>query len=639
MIFMICYFKYSIKYDFKINNYMRILQLHCDKIQYTPIKKEILNAEEIISIKTKFDNIIVAFISVEKGDDEKIAKNVSIELEQSMQTLGCKKLLLYPYSHLSSELTSPEIALYIIIKLESLLQKFEIYRAPFGWTKSYKLEIKNHPLAEHLIIENKKSFKHHDDISKALNNESKIASTWFIMTTNGKLHKIQDFNFQEHKNLEILYNYEISNKHATKTQPPHIKLMKKLAIADYESASDSGNMKFFPNGKLIKSLIEKYVTDEIADYGGIEVETPIMYDSHHPSLSHYFNRFPARQYNITSENKQLILRFAACFGQFLMMNNFNLSYKTLPLKLYELTRYSFRREQSGELVGLKRLRAFTMPDCHAFCKDMDQAIDELKRRFQLSKKIVKGLSIDDSDYEMVIRTTEDFFNNNKELIRYLTTKMNRPVLIEIWQDKFFYFVLKWEFNYIDNLNNASALSTDQIDIENGSKFNINFINEKNNSEHPIILHNSPSGAIERVIYAILENSAKKISQNIKPSLPIWLSPVQIRLIPINKKFIDCCDNLAEQLTKNKIRVDIDDRHYSTSKKIHLAETEWIPYVLIIGDKEIKSNNFSIRERQSNTIVPGSAEQLINMIKNQTCDKPFSKLNSTRYVSSRPIITV
>ena len=134
-------------------------------------------------------------------------------------------------------------------------------------------------------------------------------------------------------------------------------------------------MRFFPNGRLIKSLIERYVTDRVKEYGGYEVETPIMYDSEHPSMVSYFNRFPARQYNIDSDGKKLFLRFAACFGQFLMANHFQMSFKNLPYKLYELTRYSFRREQSGELVGLRRLRAFTMPDCHAFCGDMTQAID------------------------------------------------------------------------------------------------------------------------------------------------------------------------------------------------------------------------------------------------------------------------
>ena len=250
--------------------------------------------------------------------------------------------------------------------------------------------------------------------------------------------------------------------------------MKKMAIADYEPASDSGNMRFYPNGRLIKSQIERYVSEQVLEYGGYEVETPIMYDSHHPSLESYFNRFPARQYSINSDNKELILRFAACFGQFLMAADFQMSYRSLPLKLYELTRYSFRREQSGELVGLRRLRAFTMPDCHSFCKDMPQAIEEFKKRFYLSKKVIKGLGLDESDYEMAIRFTEDFYNENKQLIIDTVKKVGRPVLVEMWKEKFFYFVLKWEFNYIDNLGKASAMSTDQIDVENGKRYNIEF---------------------------------------------------------------------------------------------------------------------------------------------------------------------
>src|ERR671929_159696 len=195
-------------------------------------------------------------------------------------------------------------------------------------------------------------------------------------------------------------------KRTVDEQPPHVRLMKKMAIADYEPASDVGNMRYYPKGRLMKSLIEQYVTKRVMEYGGIEVETPIMYDSKHPSMESYFNRFPARQYNIVSDNKQLFLRFAACFGQFLMAKDFQISYKHLPLKLYELTRYSFRREKSGELVGLRRLRAFSMPDCHAFCKDMEQSKLEIMKRLDLSISVIEeiGLSLT-NDIEMAIRFT------------------------------------------------------------------------------------------------------------------------------------------------------------------------------------------------------------------------------------------
>ena len=200
----------------------------------------------------------------------------------------------------------------------------------------------------------------------------------------------------------------------------------------------------------------------------------------------------------------------------------------------------FRREQSGELVGLRRLRAFTMPDCHAFCKDMSQAIDEFIKRFDLSREVLSGLGIEENDYEVGIRFTEDFYNENKELIKQMVSKIGKPVLIEMWKEKFFYFVLKWEFNFIDNLGKASALSTDQIDVENGKRYGITFTDEKNEQQHPIILHNSPSGAVERVIYALLEKSAMQIKDGKIPQFPLWLAPTQVRLIPLKDDFSGIC---------------------------------------------------------------------------------------------------
>lgn len=415
--------------------------------------------------------------------------------------------------------------------------------------------------------------------------------------------------------------------------------MKKLGIADYEPASDSGNMRFFPNGRLIKSLIERYVTDRVKDYGGYEVETPIMYDSEHPSMVSYFNRFPARQYNIDSEGKKLFLRFAACFGQFLMANHFQLSYKNLPYKLYELTRYSFRREQSGELVGLRRLRAFTMPDCHAFCKDIPQAVDEIKVRFDLSQNVLRELGIKESDYEMAIRFTEDFYNENKSSIEELVKKHGRPVLVEMWKEKFFYFVLKWEFNFIDNLGKASALSTDQIDVENGNRYGIEFIDENNNAQHPIILHNSPSGAIERIMYALLEKAAKDSKEGRKAQLPLWLAPTQIRIIPLNEEFYDFCEKLTDKLSANNIRVDIDDRNESIGKRIREAEKEWIQYILVIGEKETNSENLSVRDRQTGNVKDISFDDFLTEISNQTKGKPFTGLNMPRHLSKRPQLMV
>ena len=620
---------------------MRILQLHCDSIEYTPTKKEIQSAEEIEPKKIRIEEVIVCFTAVEKDDDSKIAKNAISEIQESMKKVGCDKLLLYPYAHLSSTLASPGTGLKILKEMEESCTGINVMRAPFGWTKTFSIKVKGHPLAESskVFSNDQPKDQSKEKTSTALESESKIKSYWYVLTPDGKMEEVEKFNFSNHKQLEVLAKYESAKKRHVDEPPPHVNLMKKLAIADYEPASDSGNMRFYPNGRLIKSQIEQYVTDKIRDYGGVEVETPIMYDSHHPSMESYFNRFPARQYSIDSEGKHLFLRFAACFGQFLMASDFQLSYKNLPYKLYELTRYSFRREQSGELVGLRRLRAFTMPDCHAFCKDMQQAIDEFRKRFDLSREVLSGLGIEENDYEVGIRFTEDFYNENKELINEMVSKVGKPVLVEMWKEKFFYFVLKWEFNFVDNLGKASALSTDQIDVENAQRYNITFTNEKNEQQNPIILHNSPSGAVERVIYALLEKFAKQAKEGKRPQFPLWLAPTQVRLIPLKDDFLEFTSKLAEKLTEQNVRVDIDDRNDTINKRIRDAEKEWISYVLVIGEKEVNSPSLSVRDRATGDVRQLSIEDFIKEIKDATNGKPISKLNSAILLSQRPQIMV
>jgi threonyl-tRNA synthetase len=461
-----------------------------------------------------------------------------------------------------------------------------------------------------------------------------------VLVPGDNLIPIKEYTFQKHSAFKKLAEYELSKKRTVVEVPPHVKLMKRLAIADYEPSSDAGNMRYYPKGRLMKSLIETYVTKMIHEYGGIEVETPVMYDSNHPSIHSYFNRFPARQYNIESDNKHLFLRFAACFGQFLMAKDFQISYKQLPLKLYELTRYSFRREKSGELAGLRRLRAFSMPDCHAFCRDINQAKEEFVKRFDLSLKVIEGLglsSIDDVD--MVIRFTSDFYEQNKEFIKAFAARMKKPVLVEMWKERFFYFIVKWEFNFVDSLGKAAALSTDQIDVENGQRYKIEFVDSDGQKKYPIILHNSPCGAVERVIFALLEKTDKDLDVGKVPALPLWLSHTQVRIIPVSSKHLAFSEKILDQLNNNSIRADIDDRELSVAKKIREAESEWIHFIIVIGDKEVDGKDLVVRERLAKSQYNTTLVNLMEKIKFEIFDKPYLPLNLPSYLSKRPLIMV
>ncbi len=613
---------------------MKILFQHADYIEYKPIKKEIKNAEEAEKKTIRYEEIIVLFLSVEIGDNKQICNKTVNELQSSLERLKINRVLLYPYAHLSDNLAKPLDAITIIKLLENEVKKtgIEIYRSPFGWNKAFTIKVKGHPLAEQFksITKNTKT----DNVSSALKMEDKLESKYYIIDKDGKMESISEYNFTNQEKLSKFVKYETTKSRVVNQIPPHVELMKRLEIADYEPGSDPGNLRFYPKGRLIKSLLERYVTEKVIEYGGMEVETPIMYDYNHPSLSDYLNRFPARQYTIKSEDKDLFLRFSACFGQFLMASDTQFSYKQTPLKFYELTRYSFRREKRGELVGLRRLRAFTMPDCHALCSDIDQAKDEFIKRLKLSIEVLKKIGLDKDDYIMALRFTDDFYNKNKIFIESILKILGRSAFIEIWNKRFFYFTLKWEFNFIDNLGKASALSTDQIDVENGKRYNITFTDKIGNKQNPIILHCSPSGAIERNIYAILEKEYTKQKNGIAPNIPFWLAPTQIRLIPMSSKFIDYSNKLSLEINKKKIRSDIDDREISVSKKIRDAGREWIRYVIVIGEKEIQSNELPVRDRKSNKLRNITLEDLIKEIIIQVKDLPTQSLAENKLLSLR-----
>jgi len=629
---------------------MRILQLHVDFIEYEPIKKEISIAEEAEKKKNRFENIAVVFVAAEKNDNVSISKKAIKEIKESLDVIKCNEILIYPFAHLSSDLAKPSDALKIVKEMESEARKLglKVNRAPFGWNKKFSLGIKGHPLAEQAKTITKDSFEKKEEdglVSKALKEEEKIVSNWHIMDTDGKLIPIKvekgkivgDFDFKKYPNLKKFALHELAKNREVTIAPPHIKIMREMELVDYEDASDSGNLRYYPKGRLIKSLLEDFVTGKVVDYGGMEVETPLMYSVEHPAAVAYLNKFPARQYIIKSGDREFFARFSACFGQFCMADNMFISHKNLPLWLYELTRYSFRRERKSELAGLRRLRAFTMPDVHAFCKDMPQAIEEYKKRFRMCQDVLEGIGFKKEDYELAIRFTKDFYEEHKDLIKMLLELHGKPALVEMWNKRAFYFVVKYELNFVDALDKCSALATDQIDIENSKNYGITYIDENSKKQYPIILHCSPSGAIERDIYALLEMAYMTEKAGGIPELPMWLTPTHVRLIPLNDDFIEFSKEVMKKLDKQRVRLDIDDRQLTVQKRIRDSELEWVPYALVIGKREKESGEFSVRIRsEKGKQVKMKLDDLVKKIGDEIGDKPFKKLSLPKMLSKRPI---
>jgi threonyl-tRNA synthetase len=270
-----------------------------------------------------------------------------------------------------------------------------------------------------------------------------------------------------------------------------------------------------------------------------------------------------------------------------------------------------------------------MPDLHTLVKDVQQAKEEFLHQTDLAIQCMEGFGL---DFEVAIRFVRDFADQNRPFVEELASCCGRPALIELWDERFFYFVAKLEFNFIDALDKAACLSTVQIDVENTERFDITYVDKKGEKQNPLLLHASISGSIDRILYAILETQAMRMKKGHKPSFPFWLAPIQLRLVPVSEKFHGACKQVLEKVP---YRIDYDDRDITIGRKIRDAEREWIPYILVLGAREVSEECLNVRTRDG-AQRKMTLSELLAEIEPQMKEKPFLGLPLPQSLSGRPI---
>ena len=601
---------------------MRLLLMHVDYFEYKTTKAT-KYAEDLDGLRSeaRMEEALAVFIAAERVDAAN-ADEVALEASKAIQdvatNVATKRVLLYPYAHLSSELASPEIALAILQQIESLLVGYEVLRAPFGWYKSFSLKCKGHPLAEL-----SRSIK-----VEAQPEKKKVDRDFYVMEPDGKLTPANAYSSADSEFQDIL-RYELGQyvTRSAESELPHIRLMKEKELVEYEPLSDVGHLKWLPKGKLIRDLLIDYTYLLSVSYGAMPVETPVMYDLSSKAVSEHASKFGERQYRLKAGSRDMMLRFAACFGMFSMMHEMHLTSKDLPLKLYELSTYSFRYEQRGEVTGLKRQRAFTMPDMHTACKDMNEAKRFFLEQLRLGFKSGLDLAI---TYEPIFRSTKTFYEENKTWVQQMVREFKRPFLLELLSERAHYWVCKCDLAALDTSRKPIECPTVQIDVESAERFDIKYYDETGEAR-PIILHTSPTGGIERVLGAILEAQALERV----PSLPVWLAPTQVRIIPISDKYLNYAEEVLDEVQKAKIRIDIDDRDESVNKKVAAAGKEWVPYVVVLGEKEQEEKSLAVTKRLTGTKQSMSVKELIYEVRQNTNQMPYRPLTLPQKLSKRP----
>ena len=661
---------------------MRILTLHVDSIFVKPKEKAIKDIfDEPREVSS--ENALVVFISVEKGDTDKLVENITKEIENILKKTRADEVVLYPYVHLTYSPAKPNVAFEILLKIEDSLKSknISVKRAPFGWYKEFSLHVKGHPLSELSRV-----FYDKDNITEVLESllsqiskEIEIKETsdkivvyiskqkevetkkiyfkrFIILFPDGKEYLI--IGERDNKILAIDFK-EVENKYSDinricyediELQPieidkenfneDFIRLIDKEALGkpfeeidenpvrkalekfgfEWEELSDHGHMRFKPYASLIYDLVAQY-SIQVAR----ELDIPIyvikgtnMFDLNIKPIKEHANLFGERMYMLKTDKSSFVLRYAACFQQFAIAKDLTISYKNLPFGMLEIAD-SYRYEQPGECLLCFRVRKMTMPDLHIFCKDISEAKDSF---IKMHNKIMDEIKKIGRDYELLINyNSPEFYIQYRDLAHKIVRSLGKPVLIYLYPpEEGRYWILNIEYHITDVLGRPREIGTTQIDIKNGERFGIKYIDSENKERSVIILHNAIIGTIERYIYTLFDTALRKK----KPTLPLWISPVQVRILPVSDKFTDYALEIAKTIESNEIRVEVDDRDITLSKKIMEAERLWIPYLVIIGEKEMNSGKLSVRVREEGN-KEISIEELISEIKENI--KTYPKLSS------------
>ncbi len=609
---------------------MRLLLLHCDSFEYEVRQEAVKNPEPIVDNRVgKFDNILVAFCTIEKEDGSnpnEVVKKAAESIAEVARSVKVNRVLIYPYSHLSSSLAAPSVAIPVLQQSTEILKEvgFEVHRSPFGYYKSFSLRCFGHPLSE---------------LSRTIRPEEAKAEpvpvkTYYkVLALDGELYEPDEYAFKQGEDeFRVLVEKEALKKGLPGGEPRYLEYCKKFGI-EWEDFSDQGHMRYGPEGVMIFDLISEYSWNAVNSMGLpiLQVKGTNMFDLSVPAVKEHAELFGSRLYRLEVENKSFVLRYAACHQQFAAVRNWAISYRHLPFGTFEVAD-AYRLEQSGELLLSFRLRKLHMPDCHIYCKDIDQAKSVTLR---LHDKIYEEIGKLGRDYVSVYNITQSFLDSHKDYVMKLVGREGKPALLNFVPEGIYYWVLNIEYHIIDELERPREIATFQIDIGNAKRFGISYADDKGEKQFPPIIHTAVIGSVERYLFTVLDECARTEKNGGKPSLPVWLSPTQIRLIPVKPDFLAYAQKLAEELAAANVRADIDDRDESVDKRVRDAEMNWIPYVAVVGKREVEGNVVAIRRRkdgkQYNTKLPDLESEIADSI----AGYPAMPLNLPVKVGQRP----
>ena len=392
----------------------------------------------------------------------------------------------------------------------------------------------------------------------------------------------------------------------------HKKLGKELDLFAFSDVVGKGLPLFTPKGSVIRRELERFIVDEEIKRGYLHVYTPDIAKLELYKKSGHYPHYKDSMYApIEIDEEQFMLRPMTCPHHFELYLRKPVSYRELPMRIAELAKL-YRYEQSGELMGLQRVRTFCLADAHIICASEEQSVEEVSRALDLIEYVtsVFGLALDvDYRYRLSLgdRTnTEKYYKNDdgwekgENLLRELMK--SRGSKFEEAKDEAAFYGPKIDIQMKNVNGKEDTAFTVQYDFCMPDRFDLTYTGEDGKNHRAFVVHRSSIGAIERIMAFLIEKYGG--------AFPLWLAPVQAKILPVSEKHTAYANSVLNELKAANIRAEVDDANESLGKKIRDAKTEKIPYLLVVGDKEVEAKTISVDSRDHGKLDPLSAVDFI-----------------------------
>ncbi len=566
---------------------MKTLNLHVDYIKYKAKKKalkKIENLSEEGKKEQKIKDALAVLIAVEKRDSniDSVVEKLIGNIEDISKQVNTKRIVLYPYAHLSESLGAPEKAIEVLDKTKEKLEskKFEVWKAPFGYYKEFELKVKGHPLSElsrEIVVEGDEEEESFDpkqllrEISKSKLDTSKLKEN------------------------------------------DHRVLGRKMNLFSFNEVAP-GMVFWHDKGLSVRNELIEFMRELMKKEGYEEVLTPQIMDKKIWQISGHWDKYKDNNFSTEYEKRQFLIKPMNCPGGLLIFKNSPKSYKDLPLKMGEFG-IVHRQELSGVLGGLFRVIQFTQDDAHVFCNEK-QLDDEIFKIIDLMEFVYKKFGF---KYSVELSTrpekrigSDEIWDKAEDALKKVLDK--RKMKYKINEGDGAFYGPKIDFHLTDSLKRTWQCGTIQVDFSMPERFELEYTDKDNKKKRPIMIHRAIYGSLERFLGILLEHTGGR--------LQTWLAPLQIRVLSFTDRNEDYGKEIIKKLGEEipGIRIDADFTQRTIQAKVKDAEIMKIPYILTVGDKEQEANSVSVRKGGEKKLENLSVDEIVSKLKKEIKNK-------------------